>query len=166
MPTTHAHSWISVPLLALVLSLACASPPPPPQQGVGSLLPDAAIEDQFGVAHVLGDEVRLVVMTRDMEAGEVARAAIEQAGPATLEGPGKVYVSDISGMPGLIATMFAIPKMRERAYPLLLDRDGTFTARFPSEPAHVTLLLVEERRIREIRLLAETEAIAALLREE
>ena len=152
--------------LLLLFSIACASPPPPPEQGVGSLLPGTSIEDQFGEVHTLGDDVRLILMTRDMEAGEVARAAIELAGPATLAGPEKRYVSDISGMPGLIATMFAIPRMRDRPYALLLDRDGTFTARFPSEPARVTLLIVEERRIREIRHLAEPEEIAALLGEE
>jgi len=160
---TSKRCWGGVSFLALILSMACASPAPPPQQGAGSLLPETAIEDQFGEEHVLGDDVRLVMMTRDMEAGEVARAAIERAGPATLEGPDKVYVSDISGMPSLIATMFAIPKMRDRPYRLLLDRDGIFTARFPSEPAHVTLLIVEDRRIREIRHLAEPEEIAALL---
>ena len=62
-----------------------------------------------------------------------------------------------------IARMFAIPKMRERPYPLLLDRDGQFTARFPSEEAHVTFLVVERRRITDIRHLAEPDAIADLL---
>ncbi len=149
--------------LPLWLLAACASPPPPPEQGVGSLLPDVPIEDQFGDEHVLGDDVKLVLMTRDMDAGEVARAAIDVAGPATLEGPANVYVSDISGMPRPIAAMFAIPKMRDRPYPLLLDRDGTFTARFPSEPAHVTVLVVEARRIREIHHVDAADRIAALL---
>ncbi len=163
---TSKHTTNPVTLLAVLLWVACSSPPAPPQQGVGSLLPGAAIEDQFGVEHVLAEDVRLIMMTRDMEAGEVARAALELAGPATLEGPGKVYVSDISGMPGPIASMFAIPRMRDRPYRLLLDRDGTFTARFPSVPAHVTLLIVENRLIREIRHLAEPEEIAALLASE
>ena len=154
---------LAVSLVAVVLVLACASSPPPPVQGVGSLLPDDPIEDQFGEQHVLGDEVRLVLLTRDMEAGEVARAAIAQAGAASLEGPARVYVSDISGMPSMIARMFAIPKMRDRPYPLLLDRDGRFTARFPSEEGHVTILVVERRRITEIRHLAEPDAIAAWL---
>lgn len=146
------------------LAIACASPAPPPEQGVGSRLPDTPIEDQFGETHVLGDDVQLVLMTRDMEAGEVARAAIDEAGSATLAGPEIAYVSDISGMPAVIASLFAIPKMRDRPYTLLLDRDGRFTARFPSEPEHVTILLVDQRVIREIRHVAEPAEIAALLR--
>jgi hypothetical protein len=67
-------------------------------------------------------------------------------------------------MPGVIASLFAIPKMRDRPYTLLLDRDGSFTARFPSEPERVTILRVEQGEIREIRHVAEPAEIASLLR--
>ena len=56
-----------------------------------------------------------------------------------------LYVADIHGMPSFIARMFAIPSMQKRPYPMLLDRDGAATARFPSEEGKATLLFLEDR---------------------
>jgi hypothetical protein len=44
----------------------------------------------------------------------------------------------------------AIPRMRGRPYPTLLDRDGAVTAAFPSEPGKATLLRLEQRRIQAV----------------
>lgn len=151
--------------IALLFLAACASGPPPPQRGVGSILPDITIKDQHGVAHEFDESVRLVLMSRDMDAGQVIKDALAKTGPEALERRGAVYVSDISEMPGLIARMVAIPKMRDRPYPMLLDRDGHFTASFPAQPGMATLLDVEKRKITQIRFSREVDEIAAALNE-
>lgn len=149
--------------LAFLFLASCASPPAPPQQGVGSLLPAEEIEDQHGIVHTLDASIRLVIMSRDMEAGKVIRSALSEVGGDALERNHAVYVSDISGMPALIARMAAIPKMRKRPYPVLLDRDGTFTARFSAEPDKATVLVVDDRRIREIHYIDEVSDLVAML---
>jgi len=175
----RSRVWLSVPSLAtmrrmtayrnllsaifIALLSACTSVPPPPQQGVGSLLPETTIEDQHGNVHSIDDSVRLVLMSRDMDGGRIVREALEQTGPEALEQAAAVYISDISGMPGLIQRSMAIPAMRKRPYPMLLDRTGDFTAAFPAEPGKATLLVVDRRRVSEIRFAGEVVEVVTVL---
>ena len=144
---------IPVLLLSLGWLAACSSPAPPPATyGPGSVLPSAQLEDQFGALHPLDESLRLVLFSRDMEGGAILREVLA-VHPDVLARLQAVYVADISGMPGLIASMRAIPRMRDRPYPTLLDRDGTVTAAFPSEPGKATLLRLERRQIQAVSFL-------------
>ena len=148
------RSWLAKTPVAVLLSLAwlaaCGSPAPPPSPyGAGSVLPSASLEDQFGAVHSLDESLRLVLFSRDMEGGALLREVLAQH-PDALARLQAVYVADISGMPSLIANTMAIPRMRGRPYPTLLDRDGGVTAAFPSEPGKATLLRLEQRRIQAV----------------
>jgi hypothetical protein len=65
-----------------------------------------------------------VLFSRDMEGGAMLREVLA-VHPEVLERAQVVYVADISGMPGLIANTMAIPRIRKRPYPTLLDRKGS-----------------------------------------
>jgi hypothetical protein len=91
------------------------------------------------------------------------REALASEGAAQLEKAGAVYVADVSGMPGLIRRLFAIPRMRERGYPVLLDVEGVPTARFPVEAGKASWIRLEGLRIAEIRFLASAEEVKAAL---
>lgn len=146
-------SFEKAPAVLLALFIACGSPGPPPSTyGPGSALPSASLEDQFGASHPLDTSLRVVLFSRDMEGGAIIRDVLAQHPDALARVQG-VYVADISGMPGLIASMRAIPRMRDRPYPTLLDRDGTVTAAFPSEPGKATLLRLERRQIQAVSFL-------------
>jgi hypothetical protein len=139
-------------LVALLVVPACASDPPPAEPlAVGGVLEKASLLDQNEVPHEINEQVRAIFFAREMEGGKVIRALLDEAGAEFLERHKAVYVADISGMPTLIANMMAIPKMkRERAYPTLLDRTGTASARYPSEEGRVTVLLLDRLRVEQI----------------
>lgn len=117
---------------------------------VGDALPELTLEDQHGESHTLGADTKLVLMPGDMDAGDVLKEALADADAAALAARGAVYLADISGMPRMVARLFALPSMRRRAYPMLLDRDGTATAAFPRRAGEVTLIFVEGGRIARI----------------
>jgi hypothetical protein len=128
-------------LLALLLLAAQAARGADPL-GPGDRFPDVSLEDQHGVSHTIDAGVRRVVFSRDMDAGRVAKAALEDDGAALLDRSDAVYVSDIARMPALVSKLFALPGMRRRPYPILLDFDGETTARWPAfagRPALITL---------------------------
>jgi hypothetical protein len=115
--------------------------------GVGSELPAITLADQHDAQAVIGPGVRIVVLTRDMAAGDVVKEAFAGMDQAALDLRGVVYVADISGMPSLVASMFAIPKMRDRSYRVVLDRDGAATRDLPYAEGRPTVLLVENGKI-------------------
>lgn len=148
-------------LLALLLALPLTGLAEPLQ--VGSQLDAFSIEDQFGKSHAVDGSLRAILFTRDMDAGELVKAALSEEGSARLAGAGALYVSDVSGMPGLVRRIFAIPSMRKRAYPMGLDVDGSLTRDFPSTEGRATLLVLDGLRVTRIEELDSPEAIRAAL---
>jgi hypothetical protein len=76
---------------------------------------------------------------------------------------GLVYVADIHRMPGFVARMFALPSMRKRPYPMLLDREGQVTAPLPSEEGRVVLIRLASREIVGIEAFDDAAALRASL---
>ena len=147
----------------LALGLAGAAPARGEPYAVGSSLDPLALPDQHGVEHRVDAATRGVLLSRDMDGGGFVREALASEGAAQLEKAGAVYIADVSGMPGLIRRMFAIPRMRQRGYPVLLDVEGVPTVRLPAEAGKASWIRLEGLRIAEIRFLASAEEVKAAL---
>jgi hypothetical protein len=135
-----------LPLAVLLTAWGAAADP----YAVGDTLEAITLEDQHDTPHALDASVRLVLFSRDMDGGKVLKRALEGAPGDILSKQSALYVADIERMPGLIARMFALPSMRRRPYPMLLDRDGTKTARLPSEEGKATLLFLNQLRLERV----------------
>jgi hypothetical protein len=139
---TRARTWLS---LAVVLALAGGAAAAPAAEG--DVLEPFALEDAHGRTHRVDAAVRVVLLSRDMEGGALLKEALEGVDAAWLAERGAVYVADISRMPGLVARLFAIPRMRGRAYPVLLDRDGSVTARLPTAEGRASVIALDALRV-------------------
>ena len=53
-------------------------------------------------------------------------------------------------MPGMVARLIAVPRMRKRPYPMLLDRDGEATRLFPTRAGAATILTLDSLQIVEV----------------
>jgi hypothetical protein len=129
---------------------------------VGDPVPPLALEDQHGRAGSAG-AARVVVVSRDMEGGDVVKNALAGRDQAFLDQHGVVYVANVSGMPAMITRLLALPRMRERPYRMLLDRDGSATRDVPSVPGRPTVLTVDGGRIVRIEQPKDPGALAAEL---
>jgi hypothetical protein len=136
-------------LLALLVLLAAGSAAAEPYV-VGDRIEPVTLEDQHGTPHALDASVRLVLFSRDMDGGKVLKQSLADAPKDFLSTRDALYVADIEGMPALIARLFALPSMRRRPYPMLLDRDGTQTARLPAEEGKATLLFLDALRLERV----------------
>jgi hypothetical protein len=148
---------IAVALLLLVPATAGRAEP----YGVGSTLRPMTLEDQHGKPAEVGASVRLLLVSRDMDGGNVVKEALADRGPSVLEERGAVYVADISGMPAMISRLIAVPRMRQRAYRVLLDRDGAATRDVPHVRGRPTLLALDAGRITRIAHLASAAELRA-----
>jgi hypothetical protein len=133
--------------------------------GTGARMPEIHLADQHDRQGTIGPATRIVLFTRDMEAGDFVKEALAEDGSALLAAANAVYIADISGMPGLIAKVFALPAMRKRPYRMLLDRDGKATADFPSEKGKVTALHLDAFEIGRVDYIDSSEGVLTVLHE-
>ena len=131
--------------LVLAATLATAAP-----VDVGTALAGFTLDDQHGVPGTVDGRTRIVLFTREMKGGDVAKAALAGADQSFLDARGLVYVADVSRMPAVVLRLFALPRLRERPYRMLLDRDGTQTRELPSPEGHATVLFLTELRVTRI----------------
>ena len=133
--------WLLAGLL-FVAGVARAEP-----LSVGDRLAPSSLEDQHGVTRAVDESTRVILFSRDMEGGKLLKQALSDASEDFLASRGAVYVADISGMPKLIARLFAVPSLRKRPYSMLLDRDGRTTRQLPDLEGRATLIFCHELEI-------------------
>jgi hypothetical protein len=148
---------------ASALAVAAASDAKQEIVAVGGTLAPIALEDQHGKPGAVDATTRAVLLSRDMDGGDLIRAALAADGAAQLERAGAVYVADVHRMPGPIRRLIALPRMRERPYRVLLDTDGGPTAALPSEEGKATWLRLDGLRVVEVRLLGSSVEVGAAL---
>lgn len=153
-PTRRALFWAVGLALALMAHTAWAAP-----YVVGDVIAAFTLEDQHGERHAVDGSVEVVLFSRDMEGGELLKEGLAEVAPGYLAARKAVYVADISAMPGMVARMFAIPAMRDRPYPMLLDRDGETTARLPDVAGQATLIVLDRLTVQRIIHVTEPGAV-------
>jgi hypothetical protein len=130
---------------------------------VGQTLPELGLTDQHERLGEVGAGTRLVLFAPDRESGELAHGVLEATGGETLAQAGIRYVADISAMPGLVTRMFALPKMREYGYTMLLGRESADTAMLPRRPGELTLIELEAGSITDLSYAGTEAALRAAL---
>lgn len=119
--------------------------------------------DQHDKVLAVDAKTKIVLFSRDQAGNKIVNKALEGTPASFLPERGAVYAADISGMPGIITKMFALPKMRGYPYSVLLDRDATVTKALPAKEGHVTLLRLNELKVEKIDYYSESEALKQAL---
>ncbi len=146
--------WLLLLALLAPAPVAGAEPWAP-----GTVVTPFRLADQNDAPHVIDAATRLLLVTHDMDGGALVREALAQLDAATLEARGVAYVADISGMPGLVARLMAIPRMRKRPYPVLLDRDGVATRDVPRAEGKATLVRLDGLRVTDVAQLGTVDEV-------
>ena len=131
--------------------------------GVGQALPELGLTDQHERAGDIGGGTNLVLFAPDRESSELAHGVLEKIGGETLEEAGVRYVADISAMPGLVTRMFALPKMRDYSYSMLLGREAADTAVLPRQDGELTLIRLEAGSVTDLSYVGTEAALRAAL---
>ncbi|MFN2427168.1 MAG: hypothetical protein ABR587_12060 [Candidatus Binatia bacterium] len=140
-----------------------AAPAPAAVNAIGDALPELSLHDQHGVAARIDTSTRILLFTRDMDGGAFVKEALNEDGSATLTNAQAVYVSDVSGMPGLIRSAFALPSLRRRSYRVVLNEAGTATATLPYSNGKVTVLVLESGQIAAVSFASSATEVRAAL---
>lgn len=122
--------------------------------GEGSKVKQFSLPDQHDSVHtVVPAQTRVLLIASDMTGYDSLKAAFAGLDAAYLSKKRAVVMADISGMPGLIASMFAKPKMRKLSWRLLLDDEPEVVPQFPTEPKKVTLIVLDKGVITSVRMI-------------
>jgi hypothetical protein len=127
-------------LLGLLSTAALALEP-------GERLAPWTLLDQHDAPYTLNDQARVLLVARDMDGAKLVNAALEGKAKGYLEQRQTVFLADISRMPGVIASLFALPKMRDYSYRILLDRDARIAPRYPAGEGEVLWLQLDGLQI-------------------
>lgn len=129
----------------LVVSLLCALPLLAfADLKVGDRFPDIEFEDQFDVKQTIENSDTLVLMSFDKKVSEQVNKFLATQSKDFLESHNSRYIADISGMPGLITKMFALPKMRDYNYRLLLIKDEENAEYFEQAEGKLTVYKLQD----------------------
>lgn len=87
-----------------------------------------SFENQWEEKVELNQRVKWLVFTQSKDAGKMVKEAfdelkVEKPAKGELLAGNMIYLADISGMPGFITKMFAIPKMQDYTFPIALIKE-------------------------------------------
>jgi hypothetical protein len=134
------------PILALLL-LTFTTPIFAGELKVGDSLPSFTLEDQNGKPHTNDVFLRFLVFATDRASSQIVTDTFKGQTTTSLQGHGIVYIADIEKMPSLVASMFALPKMRKQPYPILLGKKVADTAWLPRQPNCVAVVGLKDGTI-------------------
>ncbi|MBJ7545803.1 FAD/FMN-containing dehydrogenase [Pseudomonas sp. OA3] len=129
----------------------------------GERLAPWTLLDQHDVPYTLNDETRILLVARDMDGAKLVDAALEGKPKGYLDERQAVFLADISRMPSVIASLFALPKMRDYNYRVLLDHDARIAPRYPAGEGEVLWLQLEDGKLVEQRVFREAKALKRAL---
>lgn len=147
--------WI---LLCLVLLAAAV-------QAVenGERLVPWTLNDQFDRSYTLDEQLRVLLVARSMAGSKLLGAALEGRPQGYLEARHALFVADISRMPSLVGKLFAIPKMRDYSYRVLLDREAQVVPQYAAPEDGVLWLQLDNGVLRGRKVFTDAAALRAAL---
>jgi hypothetical protein len=147
--------------LSTFASFASANPSAGEARIGDSLLME--LKDQHDQAVAINEQTNLVLFAAGKSTSALMSKVLEDLPPSTLKDKKAIYVADISGMPGFITKMVAIPKMQKRPYTIALLRDEAQSKRFPQKDGAITVIKLKSGKVTEITFVTKQEEITKAL---
>jgi len=143
-------------LLCLLASSALALEP-------GERLAPWTLFDQHDQPYTLDDQLQVLLVGSDMDGAKLLDAALQGKPKGYLEQRQTVFLADISRMPAIIGKLFAIPKMRDYSYRVLLDRDARIAPRYSAGEGQVLWLELSDGALVQQRQFHDAAALSTAL---
>ena len=150
-------------LLMVMLLIVSASVSMAEMAEIGKPFPSYTLEDQFGQTNTLSTDTRFVIVASEKDVSGKVNDWLKPKAPDYLAAHKTEYVSDIEPMPGIITTLFAMPKMKKYPFKLLLATEKSFAATYPKEKGRIALFVLDANQVltdvRFVESPAEIEAV-------
>jgi len=105
-------------LLSIIASAMLLS-----QAAYAQTLQSQQFNDQWDKPVELTEQTKWLVISQSKESGNTVKEAFDSLELKDLKQHKIIYLADISAMPSLVTKLFALPKMRDYAFPMALIRE-------------------------------------------
>ncbi|OFZ31053.1 MAG: hypothetical protein A2622_00155 [Bdellovibrionales bacterium RIFCSPHIGHO2_01_FULL_40_29] len=121
------------------------------------------LPDQFDTLTSIDASTKWIVYSRDKDLSNHINKALEELKITDIKALQGAYVADISEMPGMITTLFALPKMKKYPFKVILDKKGDITASWPQKKGHVSLIELDQLEVMKAEQTASFDEIKKFL---
>ena len=121
------------------------------------------MKDQHDQTVAINEQTNLILFAAGKSTSALMSKTLEDLPPTILKDKKAIYVADISGMPGFITKMVAIPKMQKRPYTIAILRDEAQSKLFPQKDDAITVIKLKSGKVTEINFVTKQEEIAKAL---
>lgn len=121
------------------------------------------LKDQHELPYRIPSSTRYIIFAHDMSSKNLVQDMLSSKPDSFLQEHDAVFIADISGMPRVIARMFAYPSLRKLPYKVLLDELGTQTGEWDRKDSAVTLLTVADYEVTGFSHIDQVEDLLAAL---
>lgn len=111
----------------------------------------------------LPGDYQFILLSVDKKTGDWVTEWLDQQQPAYLENKRLAYVADIHRMPSLITKFVALPKMRDKAYPIGLGFEAETLAMLERQTDCLTLFKLDQQQIQHTEFICTAEQLEAKL---
>jgi hypothetical protein len=152
-------------IFALVLSTFASFASANPSAGAARIGDSLLMElkDQHDQMVAINEQTNLVLFAAGKSTSALMSKVLEDLPPTTLKDKKAIYVADISGMPGFITKMIAIPKMQKRPYTIAILRDEAQSKLFPQKDDAITIIKLKSGKVTEITFVTKEEEVTKAL---
>jgi len=126
---------------------------------IGKELADFKLKDQFDKEHHLTNDIKKIIFAFSKPTGHLMKVYLGVRDPDYLSKRNITFIADISGMPSLIAKMFAIPDLKESKYSVLLIREKEKAKRFRNEDQKnaVMVITLDNKIVKSVKFVTNEE---------
>ncbi len=122
-----------------------------------------SLSDQFEKPLQITNDTKLVLFVTEKKPASLLTDYVTEAN-LDLAAKNIVIVSDISKMPSLITSMFAIPAMKKYKFKIALDSTGDETKTWPKEKGQIAAIYLDQLKVTKIQYLKTKEELVGLLK--
>lgn len=130
------------------------------QLQTGDTIPPITLNDQFDKPQSVAADAQTLLFVIEKPASDLVNNYLMQQDKDFLAANKAYFIADISGMPSMITKMFALPKMQERPYSILLAGDAQDVAFMPREKNKVTVVKLKAGEVDSVSFVEDTAALS------
>ncbi len=129
---------------------------------VGEGVPNFKIKDQFGNEQLIKNDTKFILLPSDKATSEILTDYLASKPKGFLTEKKAYYLADISEMPSFVAKFFALPKMKDYSFLILLLSEDQAKF-FNKKEDSITVYFFSAGKVSEIKYLKSAEELDAVL---
>ena len=132
---------------------------------VGKTFQNITLKNQFDKPISLSNKTKKVVFVFQKASGHTARNFINSKADDYLSNKNIAFIADISGMPSIIASMFALPDLKKHKYSVMLIRDEKLSTKYRNDKYedYIAIISLKNFKVTNIKLASTDKQLEEML---